>query len=158
MNDYNKIDDLETPDEMDILSGVPEDTGVITYKTNNEVAPQGPLRSLAELRADFPNMEILPIMRSATAHILANAVIDIDIPSMAQFCIVMAQSSVLLSTEGRAQIPVAGTIEGGSILVPGGNVMKMYCAGKSQLSLKEVNGANTLVTVLFYVTDKLVNV
>lgn len=145
-------------DNNEIISTVPEDTGVAIYKTTSEYMPQGPLRSLAELRADFPNLQILPYMRAKTINLAANGVANIDLDEQAQFVSIQAQVAVLASFEGRAFIPAVGTIEPGSFLVPSGNTFFMYCSGKRQISIREINGATTLASVLYYVTDKLVNV
>lgn len=144
--------------ENEIISTVPEDSGVIVYKTENEYMPQGPLRSLAELRADFPNLQILPYMRAKSSLVAANAVVDIDLDEQAQFVTIQSQVAVLASFEGRANSPAVSTIESGSFIVPAGNIFFMYCAGKRQISIREINGANALVSILYYVTDKLVNV
>lgn len=131
-----------------------EETAVDPMWTGHAITPQGALRNLSELRADFPNLEVLPRMSSMVTLLPLNGTIDFDLPDFAEFIIIQSQAICLVSFEGRANKPAANEKLTGSYVNNPGNILRYFCAGSKQLSITDLSGANNYVSVQWYVTDR----
>lgn len=141
-------------DQIHILSGSPEETALQPFPDMNEMQPQGPLRSLGELRAEFPNLMILPYMQSRLVKLNANQIRNIDLPDQTQFIIITSNVSITCSLGGTANIPASATDDVSNVfIVPNGDSKPIYCNSK-QISIGDYLGLAPYVSVMCYVTDR----
>ena len=140
-----------------IISEVPEQTSTYPFPGMSAIAPQGALRNLAELRAEFPNLEILPPLACQTRAFNASEAVDFNLPDFTEFIIISSSSPVMFSAQGRAFRPVAadGNVSG-MMIIPAGTEKRIYCGGIKQISIMDFAAASPIVSVAYYVTDKLV--
>lgn len=140
-----------------IISEVPEQTTSWPYPGMAAIAPQGALRNLAELRADYPNLEILPPLACQTRKLNASQEVNFDLPDFTEFIIISCSSPVMFSAQGRAFLPVAGDGNvSGMMIIPAGSEKRIYTGGIKQVSVMDYSAAAPVVSIAYYVTDKLV--
>lgn len=147
-----------TPDGKIVLSGIDESVAVDVWPGYGQKMPQGEINSLSELRASFPNLEILPRLKPFATKIAANTVAEFAIPNETQFVIVSGIAGVAVSFEGRGNLPAIDTWEDGVSVIAPGSELKLYCGGSRSLTIRDLSGADNFVSVMCYITDKLVNI
>lgn len=150
-----KVEAEATGDQ--IISETPEQSAIYPFPNMTAVAPQGALRNLAELRAEFPNLEILPPLACQVRKFNASEVVDFNLPDFTEFIIIACSSPVMFSAQGRAFLPVSadGNVSG-MMVIPAGSEKRIYCGGIKQVSIMDFAAAAPVVSVAYYVTDKLV--
>lgn len=142
--------------DPDILGPVNEETAFMPFPNMTPIAPQGMMRNMAELRAELPNLAILPSLRGLSYKFNANEVKNFDLPDFTQFFLITSNSAVMFSSEGAAFTPVnADGVKSGLFIIPANSSIIMYAGQTRQISIGDHLGAAPIVSVAYYATDKL---
>jgi hypothetical protein len=144
-------------DGSTVLSEIPETTGLTSHGSKGFFRTYGPVTTLSELRANFPNLEILPYMDSSVTRVAANSKFDIDLPDKTQF-VVLYSSDLAIGSFGTKPNDslIDGEKENGVFILSSSQQLKLYLPSANKISVRNLSTTPNYITVLSYQTGKMV--